>query len=906
MPDPTVDAPRPTEAARGPDLATIARASAAARLKETTGVVVDPSLESSAFPAAGSEVKTTPDSDLRFIDKDKGIDKPKLQTETNGTLAEASETIKKAVDGMDMRQDILAIRNRLSDAEKADFDKLLGELRAKGGEANGWRVDNYADGGVFDRRIVEKAQEYGRNRPEKSNDDNYFDALGERHDQAVAVGSVFQELAGKVAGLTEITADQKNNLAHELADKIRTNGEQIKTAAGREELVRNKTFTQDQVDAIVKSGLVAGADVEPTFHKAEFAAGGFPNQEAWDKAVYETASGILEDRLVGQIKEIAGTDTGRLIYEKAMDVWKKRTGAKEPESKPTIEDSKPKKETVEDIQKKIGDIETQIDITRQAGGDPAALEKQLEEAKYQLGMTGLMDAQPKTEDATVLATSPAKETAPTTPTTETPPSATRPDSAADAEKRKADIAEAKKYMAETAKRYIQRRQTTRNFWKTLLLSWTSGNKDFTPQGERETAREEYHKARDKYIELQATEDVRSEFPDTSGLTPEDQAKARAEYDDKLGQKEAVLLSEEILRFSSNETALNVPPKLLRVLSKLGRNPLVRVGIAAGFWGSTVTGFLPGMVGFGAAQAATGYIGLKGSMDLAAEQYAARFGAEKKDINETKIGGMKLEERTQREAALYEARVKNSQTEVGATEENIRKVDAQAIREAVQRFISENKITGDTPEARAKCLTELLQKEKTIAIYSRDVAIDKKIDTNRRRNALRGFVAAGAVGAVVAVETGIAQNAADYVTNWWNGSTPTVEAVTPPTPDVAGTPLGPEYPTNTVNPFKDLSPDGGMPSWSGWADGEIGKTIQELVQTQDPMSADAFNMRQPEVLQSWIQDHPQEFAQAKQALLDEMKRLNPGTIGADQVTGLNINYLQPKGGIATFLKPFIKL
>lgn len=88
-----------------------------------------------------------------------------------------------------------------------------------------------------------------------------------------------------------ITKQYKQVAAYYLAEKIRRYGGEFVDPQKREELIRKGVFKPDEVEAILKAGLV------------KWAQGGvdnnFKNDEEWDKAVFETAAGILEK----QVKE---------------------------------------------------------------------------------------------------------------------------------------------------------------------------------------------------------------------------------------------------------------------------------------------------------------------------------------------------------------------------------------------------------------------------------------------------------------------------------------------------------------------------------------------------------------------------------------------------------------------------
>lgn len=83
-----------------------------------------------------------------------------------------------------------------------------------------------------------------------------------------------------------LTKEDKQMAAHSLAERIRKHGGEFVDPQKREELIKQGVFKKDEVEAILKAGLV------------KWAQGGldreFKNSEEWDKAVFETAAGILE------------------------------------------------------------------------------------------------------------------------------------------------------------------------------------------------------------------------------------------------------------------------------------------------------------------------------------------------------------------------------------------------------------------------------------------------------------------------------------------------------------------------------------------------------------------------------------------------------------------------------------
>lgn len=102
----------------------------------------------------------------------------------------------------------------------------------------------------------------------------------------------FQDSSGlnKKNEIGEITDEEKKVAAYFLAEKIKKHGQQLIKQEDRDKLVQENVFTKKEVDVILRAGLVRGADVEPEYNKE-----GFENDEKWNKAVFESASTILEE-----------------------------------------------------------------------------------------------------------------------------------------------------------------------------------------------------------------------------------------------------------------------------------------------------------------------------------------------------------------------------------------------------------------------------------------------------------------------------------------------------------------------------------------------------------------------------------------------------------------------------------
>ncbi|MFH0937322.1 MAG: hypothetical protein V1808_03440, partial [Candidatus Daviesbacteria bacterium] len=101
-----------------------------------------------------------------------------------------------------------------------------------------------------------------------------------------AAGKAASDVVGRV--VSEITQEDKEKGAYFLADKIKQYGADFVDPDKRARLIADGIFNEDEVKAVLQAGLVKDAEGG--------AAVSFANDEAWNKGVFETASGVLEDQ----------------------------------------------------------------------------------------------------------------------------------------------------------------------------------------------------------------------------------------------------------------------------------------------------------------------------------------------------------------------------------------------------------------------------------------------------------------------------------------------------------------------------------------------------------------------------------------------------------------------------------
>lgn len=276
---------------------------------------------------------------LQYVKPDQTIDTNGLVKGTSQSLKEAS--LKIVDQSQKLNPTIEDIASRLSPEQQNKIKSDLKAMERVGIHVSAWE-DNYfaPDPGLEGDTSAKFAQRVNTLAEENaikgmSSDNAYALAMGTLHDQAVASREVFSDYANKALELKAITDADKNQEAHDLWEKVNKYSSDIKTASSRESLLKNiaagavKDITQEDVQAILEAGLINGAeDITPKHLSSRFLnQDGSVNQDAWNKAVYETASGLLENRLVNKIEKLA-TDSDNIdkaIFERAEEIRKLRT-----------------------------------------------------------------------------------------------------------------------------------------------------------------------------------------------------------------------------------------------------------------------------------------------------------------------------------------------------------------------------------------------------------------------------------------------------------------------------------------------------------------------------------------------------------------------------------------------------
>lgn len=256
---------------------------------------------------------------LPYVNPDTGIDKPGVRAFANEQLQEAHSKVWRKLASVIGSSYIDTALGYRSDEEKAAFSQTVQKIQETGEDRiNAWRQGYYQDDRTFDEQIESKAYDYARNGgadPVK----NYEDGLGNRHDQAVAAPEFFQEFADRVNAIEPITDHAKDEAAYFLAEKIRNYGTQLADPETLPRMIELGVVTQEEFVAMVRSGVLAVSGVEPEFNKT-----GFKNDDEWDKAVYKTAAGLLEDKLLKQISDLANIDEDKEIYDRAQEIYQQR------------------------------------------------------------------------------------------------------------------------------------------------------------------------------------------------------------------------------------------------------------------------------------------------------------------------------------------------------------------------------------------------------------------------------------------------------------------------------------------------------------------------------------------------------------------------------------------------------
>ncbi|QQG43281.1 MAG: hypothetical protein HYW45_03700 [Candidatus Daviesbacteria bacterium] len=265
--------------------------------------------------------------ELVFLTPDNNVYKTSLRQFALQNLRQARTKIQDRLTTLVESDTLKNILSYKTSQEQDDLTQHLADLQKVSQERTDfWLNGFYQDDDHFDNQVNTKAEDYTQNDGGDPKE-NYLKALGNRHDQTMAVIDYFRNFAEKVEEIKEITDEDKNLAAYHLAEKIREYGADLVKAEDREKVIASGQMTKEEVEVSLRSGLIQYADVEPEFNKE-----GFTSDEEWDQAVFETAAGLLEDQLIQKISEAASTDEDKEIYNRALDIYHLRT----PEPTPIV------------------------------------------------------------------------------------------------------------------------------------------------------------------------------------------------------------------------------------------------------------------------------------------------------------------------------------------------------------------------------------------------------------------------------------------------------------------------------------------------------------------------------------------------------------------------------------------
>lgn len=98
--------------------------------------------------------------------------------------------------------------------------------------------------------------------------------------------------------ILQTTEQDKQAAAYDLWNIVHQHGEELKTAVGREALLKNPAakITPEEIKTILDHELVIGADLPPQYSAAFLNPDGTIDQKKWDQAVYKAASQMLEKK----------------------------------------------------------------------------------------------------------------------------------------------------------------------------------------------------------------------------------------------------------------------------------------------------------------------------------------------------------------------------------------------------------------------------------------------------------------------------------------------------------------------------------------------------------------------------------------------------------------------------------
>lgn len=267
--------------------------------------------------------------DLTFT---QGIDKEVVRTAVEQKLREATEVIDRKAHDPFLTTTINTILSYQDDEHRKIIEDSLVAIKEVSKQSEGWRKNDFADPDPgdadersgkekFEHQIDSKSHKY-QDTPDVDDVHKYLMGLGEEVDQAKAAGEVFGKFAQEVDSLQGISDQDRDRAAYFLAMDVRRYKGDIEDPEKRKKLVEDGKFSQDTINAILAANLVSTAEARtPAFNKE-----GFSSDDAWDKAVYMVATGVLEGDLVNKIRKLAGVKPDHEIYLQAMENYLVRSG----------------------------------------------------------------------------------------------------------------------------------------------------------------------------------------------------------------------------------------------------------------------------------------------------------------------------------------------------------------------------------------------------------------------------------------------------------------------------------------------------------------------------------------------------------------------------------------------------
>ncbi len=531
-------------------------------------------------------------AELPFIKENGDIDKEGFAKFAAEKLNESGDSIETTVAGLKSSEFLRQILTGKSDSEKAALMGALDELQTAAREAKTWSSE-YADPVKLNKLIEDRAAGYAVDDASREDGDNYINALGWRHDEAMGRAGLYEALAAELEKYKAISPeDAKAEIekrAYQLSEKVKQHGGAggFANPESRKKLVEEGTFSQEEMDVLEKSNLIQGEGFAAEFNKE-----GFKSQEEWDKAIFKAAGGLMEAEYLNGLTEIArkAYDRGPDKEKRAFEIYEKRMAGKPP--------------------KREGDV-----VVEEPAPGTEAARPPLED-----GITPFPPedgGNPPLEDGT-------------TPFPEAPPAggAGAERALTPEENKKLRLENAQTSMTEARDKYIQARKAARSTRRIIGNAFNRlRGKENSLDAQMRAAGEVYDKSRFKFAALKAAYE-----------TPENKANKDA-YIDQLSLNAASTIANEMKNFSAAELAANENKGRLQKLAQfLQRHPGARIAISAGIYAglglSVASGNVPLAAALLGARTALGAMMNEGLMDKMQMGYSRKFGDLKEQKEET--------------------------------------------------------------------------------------------------------------------------------------------------------------------------------------------------------------------------------------------------------------------------------